>query len=244
MHDRCSTVLVLEGRTLDAEENLSNPLSSEEEEQVREEARKRLLAENEHRNAGNGIAPNGVDVHAELRRAHRLRVMREEEDAFYAERGLFRYRNHRGETEWLTQDEIAKRKANHRRKRSSLIRRLQRQLPSGEFFGFLAVIGLLVAGFLYFRDGRAPAFRTALEIRVMSNPQGAAVFLDGVSANATTDAILPVRKAGPHVISVARPGFRAVPSSVIVNLTEGSPQGLATFTLYPVRSDTTNGMAE
>ncbi len=229
---------------MDAEENLSNPLSPEEEQRIREEARKRLLAENEHRNAGNGAAPNGVDVNAELRRAHRLRVMREEEDAFYAERGLFRYRNHRGETEWLTQDEIAKRKANHRRKRSSLIRRLQRRLPSGEFFGFLAVIGLLVAGFLYFRDGRAPTFRAALEIRVMSNPQGAAVFLDGVSANVTTDAVLPVGKAGPHVISVARPGFRAVPSSINVHLTEGSPQGMAAFTLYPVRSDTTNTMAE
>ncbi len=227
-----------------AEENLSNPLSPEEEEQIREEARRRLLAENEHRNTGNGIASDGVDVNAELRRARRLRVMREEEDAFYAERGLFRYRNHRGETEWLTQDEIAKRKANHRRKRSGLIRRIQRRLPSGEFFGFLAVVGLLVAGFLYFRDGRAPAFRPALEIKVMSNPQGAAVFLDGVSANSTTDAVLPVAKAGPHVISVARPGFRAVPSSIIVHLTEGSPQGMATFTLYPVRSDTAGGMAE
>jgi hypothetical protein len=220
-------------------------LSSDEEAEVRREVRAKLKAETERVAFEQPATRPSPDASSESRRAERSRVMREEEDAFYAERGLIRYRNHRGETEWLSSDEIArKRLQKHQsRHRGSLLRKMTRRLSFKGVFGFFSVVALFAVGYFLLRPSKLSVFAPAFAVEVLSIPAGAAVFVDGISANSTTDAHVSISSSGGHVISVAKPGYRSVPDAIHVNFTSENAKAVASFSLYPAVPETnlTNG---
>ena len=146
----------------------------------------------------------------------RRRIIEEEIAAFHRARGVSRpYQNEEGETEWLTDEEVAERE----RQIPVDIEELevgQRQIRNRVLVSVgLAAIGLVLI-FVLLRD------RTG-GIQVISNVKGATVLLDGSPTEFTTDAHLRGLPVGPHLISLAKPGF--VPdgdASARVDLRPGS----------------------
>jgi len=229
------------------EKNGSPPLSGgilpkEEEEALRKQIRSRLEADYQRQQAKQKKEDTNPLV-AEQLRAERIRIIHEEEDAFYAERGLFRYRNHRGEYEWLTKEERDRRLAagkepRYRRSKRSLWEKMGGGRFGGDLINGLIVVVVLIVAVIVFR--REESSSTAFAVQVQSEPPGAAIFVDGQSANLSTNARVSVPNAGFHRIHVVRPGYRAVPASKEIRVAEDNPEPVVLFTLYPVANDTTH----
>ena len=210
-------------------------LSKEEEEELRKQVRQRLESEHGklYEKRGSSRVPSGA------LRAERLRIIREEEDAFYAERGLYRYRNHRGEYEWLTKEEIerrlARRKRHSRRKRSSLFPKVLGETV-GDVLGWLTVFAVLVITAAFLFHSRTSSTEYAIDVR--SEPPGAAIFLNGRPANASTNAQVYLEGPGTYTVHVVRPGYRSIPQNRVVHVTEHEKTATLIFTLYPSAQDT------
>lgn len=217
-------------------------LPPEEEDSLRKQVRNRLAADydREQQSKQNKAATDPSS--AELLRAERLRVIREEEDVFYAARGLYRYKNHRGEYEWLTKEECDRRVvARSDRKRGRSSRSLSERVRGERFFsdvinGLIVVIVLVIA-FLVFRREHGPA--TGYTVDVRSEPTGAAVFVNGDPANVTTNAAVGLPHPGFYTIRIVRPGYRVVPRSVEVHVSDENKSPTVSFSLYPETRDTT-----
>lgn len=210
-------------------------LPGDEEEVLRRQIRGGLEAEYERERAKQSKPATEVPA-AELLRAERLRIIREEEDAFYAKRGLFRYKNHRGEYEWLTKEERDRRLAARREKRSrrsarSLLGRLNSESFLGDVVNGLIVVVVFAVAVLVFRQEHRP--QSLYSVSVRSEPTGAAVFLNGEPVNAMTNAVVSIQRPGFYMIHVLRPGYRAVPPSVEIHVSDEKKAPVVSFSLYP-----------
>jgi len=238
-----------------AEKGPAEHLPPKESEELRRQVRRRLESEYE-RLHGRAHAPEHEMSSADRARTERLRLIREEENAFYAERGLYRYRNHRGEYEWLTSEELADRQASRRQRRKRYAERgffqqlIHSSLLKDVMNGLLVVVVLALVIFVFRYEERQKTEGGSLavyQVRVRSEPAGAAIFLDGRPTRATTNEVLRLREPGEHVVSVVRPGYRTVPESTRVQLTQKYTELTLYFTLYrqaaarPPAADTTQG---
>jgi hypothetical protein len=220
-------------------------ISSEDEGRLRKQVRHRLVAEYERAmkrlkledSSGQSTSTDRSNEYL----SERLRVIREEEDAFYAERNLYRHKNHRGEYEWLSEEDRDQRQKNRHRQRSKKkpresksfikfsMQRLDRVLgvviTTGLLIGITVVASLLVFG----QSGKD----TGYTISVHSEPPGAAIYVNGEPANKVTNSLIYVDDIGVYELSVAIPGYWAKPTTQKVFVTASDTPILATFTLYP-----------
>lgn len=227
----------------------SDLLSAEEEARIREQVRNRLRPEVNGEMPHSTSDPSRRTSEKQPTRdreiiSERLRIMREEEDRIYAEHGLYRYKNHRGEYEWLTQDQIDKRKDRRRRSRAKRPRESKSWVPQitshkldsvlgPVFSAALVLVILATAIYLIVRSGEVV---TPYAIHVTSLPAGAAIFVDGVATGKTTDAYVHVERVGAYEISVHLPGHRIVPESFTVDVIDAESTQQVVFSLYPQES--------
>jgi len=214
-------------------------LQTDEEQSLREQVRRQLESTHSGDTPKAG-AHRGADTTPE-RRNERLRVIHEEEDAFYAKLGLQRHLNHRGQYEWLTAEQIERRRRSGRggQRRSKHKRPWYRRL--GKYSKLNVVSWLTVVVFLGIvvivdRIADAPSYN--YEIEVHSVPEGAAVYIDGQPTNRATNARIDLMEGGVRVVTVSMPGYRAMPSEKSVELTRDDLVSVA-FTLYRQATDST-----
>ncbi|HDS74576.1 MAG TPA: PEGA domain-containing protein, partial [Firmicutes bacterium] len=152
-----------------------------------------------------------------------------------------RYKNHRGEYEWLTQEQIEKRKARRKRSGSKRMRESKSWIPQitsqkldsllGTVFSAALVLAIIAtAVYLIARSGEVTS---PYNVHVASQPPGAAIFIDGAATEKTTDAYIHVKSAGDYEVSVHLPGYRAIPSEIRVDLNDVEPTRSIVFSLYP-----------
>ncbi len=213
-------------------------LSPRQERELREEVRKRLEAQESER-----TVPSRRQTPARVSKEQieRRRIIREAEDEFFAERGLYRYRNHRGEIEWLSGDDIEHRKSRrHRRGQRSLKSRMKRLFNersiSDLVSGIVVIAVFTAAGFLVFRQASVIA-TPKYPVEVRSIPPGAAIFIDRMPADASTNTQVFVSEAGHYAISVYLPGYRVVPDHHVVEVGHSEVTPSVAFTLYATSSD-------
>ena len=226
----------------DVEEQSSPAGNSTEEEQIlREQVQNRL--ESEHLKLhGRSLTPPSNSQVDRLSRAERLHIIREEEDTFYAKQGLYRYLNHRGQYEWLTKEDIERKRSSRRMQRSSSRREsrlgVRRTLGKGRLanlLSWLTVLSLLVVAVLIYAHARIAAPDYTIDVH--SAPVGAAIFVNGEAIDQSTNTRISVDTFGTYAITVVRPGYRVVPPSKTVEVVKGTPQ-IVVFTLCRLRSDT------
>ena len=155
------------------DEGWEQVLTPREEQLLRDEVRNRLEAQEVESVVR---APQQTPARASHEQMERRRIIREEEDRFFAERGLRRYRNHRGEVEWLSEEDIRRRKQRRgSRRRRSWWKRLKRYIAdrslSNVVSGLVVLSIFTTAGYLILRrttDAAARQFR----VEVRSIPPG------------------------------------------------------------------------
>ena len=202
-------------------------LSSEEEARLRAQVRaglERVAQERRRRSETYRREEELQRIEEEKRR-----IIEDEERRFYEEQGLQRYINHRGEVEWLPPEEIERRKKSRRKKkprRSSHHHRSTSKRGRNILEAVLAVVIFGMAGtFMYFEiwsskeSDIGKSEETFLQVR--SNIEGATVYIDGQATGYVTNASLRGLPEGPHVVSVVKPGYSAVPTEVQVVVTAG-----------------------
>jgi hypothetical protein len=219
--------------------------SPDDEERLRKQVRHRLVAEYERAMKRLKLEENSDQSTSEDRSneylSERLRVIREEEDAFYAERNLYRHKNHRGEYEWLSEEDRDRRQKNRQRQRTPKkpreskgitkfsMRKLDRILgvviTTGLLIGITVVASLLVFG----QSGNNAGYA----ISIHSDPPGAAIYVNGEPTNKVTNSLIYVDDVGEYELSVAIPGYWAKPTTQKVFVTTSDTPILTTFTLYP-----------
>ena len=210
-------------------------MSSDEEQRLREEVRARLLSEMQHER---GFSDKSASDEAALLRMERQRIMREEEDAFYAERGLRRYRNHRGEYEWLTEEEIADRKGRRRAARPGSQRGFFSKRSMGDVISGIVLLGAVAISLLIvMRSVKTSDLPYAIEI--LSEPPGAAVFVNGKAANLSTNCLVHVSNPGTVMVSLYLPGYQWAERPVLVDPEPDEPPVASLFRLQAIPSDST-----
>lgn len=240
-------------------QNPGGSLTPEEERRLREQVHARLDSQNareSHTVEQNQPEPEtGPTATPTKYLTERLRVIREAEDEYYAERGLYRYKNHRGEYEWLTEEErkIRLERRGKRKRRSGSQRRTSesrgiasrlhsKRLDSmlGRVFSVafaVVIIGLGIALLTNDTDGR-----TGYVIDIRSEPPGAAIFIDDEATGRRTPAEYHVKGPGTYSVSVARPGFDPRPESHRVVVTNKANRPTVVFTLYSTRNGQTENL--
>ena len=211
----------------------SRGLTEAEEQELRSQTRTRLESESE-------IRADNDDSNAAFRQAERRRIAREEEDAYYAEKGLYRYRNHRGEYEWLTQDQVDYRKQRRRYRSTSKKRnrfsRLFSERTLSEFISGLVVLSVVVVSVLVvIRALNANDRPYALE--VLSEPPGAAIFVNGKAADASTNTIVRLSSSGRTLIVVALPGYHSMSRTLEIAPEPVDPPPVIHFRLQTISAD-------
>lgn len=201
-------------------------LSPEEEARLRAQVRDRLERAAQERNQRSEALRK--EEEAQWIQEEKRQIIEDEERRFYEEQGLQRYVNHRGEVEWLTPEEIEWRRKSRRKKKRRRSSRHRHRSKRGRdiLLAVLAVAAVfsLVGMFMYFGTG-PPEEETLLRVR--SNIKGATVYIDGEATGYVTDAILRGLQVGTHVVSVAKPGYSAVPVEAQVVVTAGDSVGVA-----------------
>jgi hypothetical protein len=221
----------------------SEPLQDDEERQLREQVRRRLVASGRK---GSSLGDSSTEVSDSAgeaaRRGERLRVIREEEDRFYLERGLYRHKNHRGQFEWLTKEQIRHRRkrsgqspTRHRKHRGWFAKRFSKS-SRASIMSWLTVLGFMGAAVVVSKIVNRPVME--YEVEVLSVPPGAAIFMDGQPTGRSTNSIIDMWEGGSHTFSVASPGYRAEPPTKTVDIVKDEVASVA-FTLYSLDADTT-----
>jgi hypothetical protein len=231
----------------DGTERESRLVSEQAEKSLRSRVRELLIAEFEFEHPDTQKSEDLA--HARMIRAERRRIIREEEDRFHDEKGLVRYRNHRGDIEWLTNEEVAQRKELQGRRSSGSSKGASRK-SRGSWKGAVGcvtvvaviVIALVLASrFGVVIRGVGSASYTVM---VRSVPPGAAIFINGKPTGMVTDGRVTVRDIGTHVIEVIRPGYLTVPARITVDVIAEEAHPEAAFSLYHMVRDTTEKPAK
>ncbi|RMI25517.1 MAG: PEGA domain-containing protein, partial [Calditrichaeota bacterium] len=193
------------------------PLTPEEEKRLREQIR-RELEEREQR-----LKRSKEQIEEERRRKleERIRqtIREEEEERFYTERGLVKYKNRYGEIEWITPEEADKRMGRKRSKRTSRRRKLRKRRKLLRWGLNLGAVGLALMLFLFLqrynpRKG-VPATGTII---VKTDVPGAQIFLNGTEKHRFTPDTLPNMGPGNYFISVYKEGYSAWPPMQKISL--------------------------
>lgn len=163
-----------------------------------------------------------------------------EEERAYAEKGLYRYRNHRGEIEWLTKAQIEQRKERRKRSRSTrsrASRSSKSRISSRNLDAILggvisaALVLVILSTTIYFiarNTGSNPRY----VIDVVSHPPGAAVFVNGVATGHVTDSSVHIEDPGEYEVTVHLPGYLTIPPSFSVEVHDDVPKQSVTFSLH------------
>ena len=151
----------------------------------------------------------------------RRRVIEDEIASFYQSKGGYQpYTNESGEVEWLSNDEILEREQQIPVDMEELEegqRRVRLRILLIGILSFLAVVLL----FFVMRE------RTG-SIQVLSNVPGATIVLDGAPTDFETDFTMSKLPAGPHLISISKPGYLPDgPTSLRVELRAGKSEIVA-----------------
>ncbi|HID12174.1 MAG TPA: PEGA domain-containing protein [Candidatus Latescibacteria bacterium] len=190
-------------------------LSKEEEQRIREQVRRELEQRFKNR-----------EREEEVRR-----IREEEERKFYESKGLRRYVNHRGHVEWLTPEEIRRRKKARKVHRHRGSKRRWGWRLFGEFvLALVLIVGVGAAGYYWYRTGPASSQGT---IVVRTDVPDVAVFVDGRPFPSRGGKVTGVPR-GVHVVSVSKPGYIAVPLSDTVTVFPGREVETVPFALRPV----------
>ena len=197
-------------------------LSPEEEQRIREEIRTQLGQTLKAKQRKRELQDERRRERASDR--ERQRIFEEEERKFYEAQGLQRHINRHGAVEWLTSEEIRKRRRTGKeryrvRKKKKWI---QRWMVVGRVFALVVIVGGL-GGALYsmrsLRGAEKEAPVTVLWVR--SNVQGAAIYVDGNPTEITTDGVIKDLLEGRHVVAVAKPGYVAIPDKKEIEVAPG-----------------------
>jgi hypothetical protein len=187
-------------------------LSSEEEQRIREEIRSRLAQTLE--------AKQHKEALQEQRRRERTserdrqRIFEEEEHQFYEAQGLKKYINRHGGVEWLTREEIKKRRRAgreqyHTQKKK---KRMRKWMAVGRIFILVLIVGGLGGALYKIRSMNVPEEKEPTTVVwVRSNVQGATIYVDERATGMMTDGVLKGLSEGKHIVAVALPGYVAIP---------------------------------
>ena len=171
------------------------------------------------------LKANKREAHDEIER----KIIEEEEDLFYGRlKGYHKYKNHIGETAWLSvaefeaQDEYIERVYS---KKEKLIRKT-----------LFSVLSLAFAGLLYFASTFLETPPSLGYLMVDLGGKKSSLYIDNeLAVGFTPDVPYPINE-GVHTIRVVAAGHAAVPDSQTVNLDVGDTVHVR-FTLKPLSGD-------
>lgn len=144
----------------------------------------------------------------------RQRIIEQEIEAFYRERGYQRYENEDGEVEWLSDDELRDRMGQLPVDMEELETEQRRVRNRFMLIMLLAFCGIVLL-FVLMRD------RTG-SVQVLSNIPGATINLNGSPTEFATDCTLDHLNVGPHVITISKYGYVPEgPASVTADVKAG-----------------------
>ncbi len=195
-------------------------LDPREEEQLRQLIRKEL--ENREKLRSRSVPPLGDGDISEERR----RVIEDEIADYYRSRGGYQaVTNEHGEVEWLTDAEA--------REREQQIPVDMEELEEGQRRVRLRIVVLCALFFVAVVLVFVAMREKTGSIQVISNVPDATIILDGASTEFQTDFKLENLPAGPHLISITKPGYVADgPASMRVDLEAGKNE-VAALKLKP-----------
>lgn len=144
----------------------------------------------------------------------RQRIIEQEIEAFYRERGYQSYENEDGEVEWLSEDELRDRMGQLPVDMEELETEQRRVRNRFMLIMLLAFCGIVLL-FILMRD------RTG-SVQVLSNIPGATISLNGSPTEFVTDCMLDHLNVGPHVITISKYGYVPEgPASVTADVEAG-----------------------
>jgi hypothetical protein len=129
----------------------------------------------------------------------RRRIIEEEIEAFYREKGYRRYENEDGEVEWLSDEELRDREGQLPVDMEELAVEQRRVRNRFVFILLLAFCGAVLL-FVLMRD------RTG-SLQIVCNIPGATVHLNGSPTEFVTDCRMDHLPAGPVLVSVSKYGY-------------------------------------
>jgi len=197
-------------------------LSPEEEQRIREEIRAQLEQQLKAKQRKRELQDQRRRDRASDQ--ERQRIFEEEERKFYEAQGLQRHINRRGGVEWLTLEEIEKRrragKERYRIRRKK--KRIQRWMAVARVFALVLIVGGAGGALYRMRSLRGTKKEEPVTVLwVRSNVQGAAIYVDGNPTEITTDGVIKDLLEGKHIVAVAKPGYVVVPDKQEVRVARG-----------------------
>ena len=147
----------------------------------------------------------------------RRRIIEEEVEAFYREKGYRRYESEDGEVEWLSDEELRDREGQLPVDMEELTVE-QRRVRNRFIFILLLAFCAVVLLFVLMRD------RTG-SLQIVCNVPGAAVHLNGSPSEFVTDCRMDHLPVGPLLVSVSKYGYLADgPAARRVNVSGGQTE--------------------
>jgi hypothetical protein len=190
-------------------------LTPEEEKKIREQIRKEL--EKKENNLLKNKDKESIERKKLADAEVRALIKAEEEEKFYKERGFVQYKNRYGETEWLTPEEVKKRRTARKKRRPSRTqakkrRKLLKILINVSIF---AIVGFAV---LYIYKYQPPSKSEYGTVVIQSDIAGARIFANGRELDKfTPDSIGQVRP-GHYYVSVYKEGYTVWPPMLSVSV--------------------------
>lgn len=163
----------------------------------------------------------------------RARVIREEEEKFFAAKGYVRYLNRYGQTEWIAPEEASRRKVWRRKEflRNLFFGQGRRRLKKwGIAVAILAAS--LVTSYAVWRSVRHGPTQYGAVV-VQTEIPGAQIYIDGVATDSLTPHRVPDLSEGPHSITVFKDGYVAKPPTCQLTIV-GNQEKLAKFELSSI----------
>ncbi len=187
-------------------------LSSEEEQRIREEIRSRLAQTLEAKQQKKTLQEQRRRERTSER--DRQRIFEEEEQQFYEAQGLKKYINRHGGVEWLTREEIKKRrragKEQYRAQKKK--KRIRKWMAVGRISILVLIAGGLGGALYKIRTMNVPEEKEPTTVvQVRANVQGATIYVDERATGMMTDGVLKDLSEGKHNLAVALPGYVAIP---------------------------------
>ncbi|MCK5119670.1 MAG: PEGA domain-containing protein [Candidatus Latescibacteria bacterium] len=197
-------------------------LSSEEEQRIREEIRSRLAQTLEAKQQKKTLQEQRRRERTSER--DRQRIFEEEEHQFYEAQGLKKYINRHGGVEWLTREEIKKRRQSgkERYRIQKKKKRIRKWMAGGRILILVLIAGGL-GGVLYkIRSMNVPEEKEPTTVVwVRSNVQGATIYVDERATGMMTDGVLKDLSEGKHNLAVALPEYVAIPDKQEIQVARG-----------------------
>ena len=193
------------------------PLTPEEEKRFREEIRKK--SEEREKREREQRKKEEEERRIQLEARLRAKILEEEEERYFNEKGYVKYINRHGEVEWLPPEEAEKRKRTRRSRRSSSHRSTKKKLYRNLFLNLAILISGITIFFVVYRFIPGASSKIG-SIIVKTDIPGAVVFLDGEKLNRFTPDTIRNVKAGKHFISIFKEGYVVYPPVQVVHVVQ------------------------